>query len=127
MSVIRRPILKPVGKDRFELVEPYEWRNVHIPRGFRTNGADIPRVFWSLYPPNSPEYLSAVVIHDYLCEKATCKRDFLRADLALRRAMLDLGVRRSKAWVFFVACRLYHLWKYADIEWDKDDEFVAKF
>ena len=41
-----------------------------VPKRFRTNGADIPRMFWSAIPPNLSDILPAVVLHDYLCDVA---------------------------------------------------------
>lgn len=69
MIEIRRPVLKPYSKDRFELVEECRYKDIIVNVGYQTNGANIPRIFWSLFPPNSPEYLSAVVVHDYMCAK----------------------------------------------------------
>lgn len=121
MSEIRRPILKPFSKDRFELVEPYsvtalntsrselvEEITVEVPKGYKTNGANVPRIFWSIFPPNSPEYLSAVVVHDYLCDKSSYKL----ADEILKEMMGVLGVAKWKAYAFYFACRLYHKIKY---------------
>ena len=38
-----------------------------VPRGFLTDGATVPRVFWNIVPPWG-RYGQAVVLHDYLCE-----------------------------------------------------------
>lgn len=121
MIEIRRPVLKPYSKDRFELVEPYsvtalntsrselvEEITVEVPKGYKTNGANVPRIFWSIFPPNSPEYLSAVVVHDYLCDKSSYKL----ADEILKEMMGVLGVAKWKVYAFYFACRLYHKIKY---------------
>ena len=122
MSEIRRPILKPYSKDRFELVEPYsvtmpifksgsaEEITVEVPKGYKTNGANIPRIFWSIFPPNSPEYLSAVVVHDYLCELKL----YALADEALRHIMANLGVAKWKIYCFYYACRAWHKLRYGE-------------
>ncbi len=112
MRKIRRPILKPVDKDRFELVHKYEYGALNVPKGFQTNGANIPRIFWSIFPPNSPEYLSAVVVHDYLCENAKSKADYKYADKMLYEMMIDLEVSKWKCRVFYLACRAYHKIRY---------------
>ena len=120
MNEIRRPILKPYSKDRFELVEPYsvtmpifkselvEEITVEVPKGYKTNGANVPRIFWSIFPPNSPEYLSAAVVHDYLCDAKL----YALADEALRHIMANLGVAKWKIWCFYTACRIWHKIKY---------------
>ncbi|MGG7049045.1 hypothetical protein U5B16_08370, partial [Campylobacter sp. M4] len=46
---ISRPILKPYNKDKFELVQDYTHNGITIKAGYKTNGADIPRLFWSVF------------------------------------------------------------------------------
>ncbi|PPB65686.1 DUF1353 domain-containing protein [Campylobacter hyointestinalis] len=112
MNDIRRPVLKPVNKDRFELVEDYSYKNITIRTGFKTNGANIPRVFWSIFPPNSPEYISAVVMHDWLCDNAKSKADYKYADKMLYEMMIALEVSKWKCKVFYLACRAWHKIRY---------------
>ena len=71
------PILIPTSSNTFTLLENYNYKEIIVPRGYETNGADVPRIFWSIIPPFKPKYLPAVVVHDYLCslkqyEKANC-------------------------------------------------------
>lgn len=103
-----RVIIKPFGKDSFRLEYGYIYDDVVVPRGFVTNGADIPRIFWSFFPPNSPEYLSAVVVHDYLCAIASNKKDYERADKLFYKALKELGVNKVKSALFYICCRAYH-------------------
>lgn len=109
---MNRVILKPFLKDRFELVEDYRYKDITVPKGYQTNGADIPRLFWSIFPPNSPEYLSAVVVHDYLCDEAKSKADYKYADKMLYEMMIALEVSKWKCTVFYLACRAYHKIRY---------------
>lgn len=110
MNEIKRPILKPYDKDRFELVEDYHYNNVVVPKGYKTNGANIPRIFWSIFPPNSPEYLSAIVVHDYLCDK----EEYELADEILREMMRELEIPRWKIRFFYTACRIWHKIRYGE-------------
>ncbi|MBE3607066.1 DUF1353 domain-containing protein [Campylobacter sp. RM13119] len=110
MAEIRRPVLKPYDKDKFELVEDYAYGDIMVPKGYKTDGANVPRIFWSIFPPNSPEYLSAIVIHDYLCDR----KEYFLADRMLKRMMKALGVAEWKIWCFYTACRLYHKIKYKE-------------
>ena len=107
---IKRPILKPYSKDRFELVEDYRYGDVIVPKGYKTNGANVPRLFWSIFPPNSPEYLSAVLAHDYLCDKGFYKL----ADETLKEMMSELGVAKWKIYCFYYACRAWHKLRYGE-------------
>lgn len=101
--------LKPYSKDKFELVHSYNYEDITIPCGFCTNGADIPRVLWSVFPPNRPEYLSAVVVHDYLCDEAMYGRgSYKYADEMFYKALRELGVNALKSALFYYACRAWH-------------------
>lgn len=102
-----RVIVKPVGKDKFEVAKDFKCYGYTIHTGFITNGADIPRILWSIFPPNSPEYLSAVVLHDYMCAKRGVFT-YKEADDAFYRAMVDIGVSKWKAKLFYKSCRIYH-------------------
>lgn len=105
-----RVVIKPYSKDKFELAHSYNYEDITIPAGFCTNGADVPRIFWSLFPPNSPEYLSAVVVHDYACELAGQGLiSYKLADGLFYKAMREIGVSAPKAWLFFISCRAYHI------------------
>jgi hypothetical protein len=39
---------------------------VTVPKGFQTDGASVPRMFWSIFPPWGI-YGQAAIVHDYLC------------------------------------------------------------
>lgn len=120
MVHIKRVIVKPYSKDRYEVYQDYEFHlescgYYKIPQGYITNGANIPRIFWSIFPPFRPEYFTAVVIHDYLCDLAETqyskKAYFKEADLSLKEAMTLLEVNRFKVQLFYYSCRVYHILK----------------
>ena len=100
----------PIAKDKFRTVEPYIFRDIIVSKGFRTNGANIPRIFWSFFPPNSPEYLSAVVLHDYMCKNVELY-GYKKADRYLYEAMIEIGVSKWKAKLFYTCCKYYHKFK----------------
>lgn len=50
-----------------------------IPKGFKTDLASVPRIFWSVFPPFG-RYAEPAVIHDWACEnfdRPTANRVFL--------------------------------------------------
>ena len=102
--------LEPIGKDKFRVYKNYCYKGVCVPKGFVSNGANIPRVLWSIFPPNSPEYLSAVVIHDYMCANVGVFT-YKEADEMFYKTMLEIGVAKWKAKLFYVCCRIYHRFK----------------
>ena len=103
-----RVVVQPIEKDRFRVYEDYFYKGVCVPKGFATNGADIPRLLWSFFPPNSPEYLSAVVLHDFLCANVS-EYGYEMADKMFYVSMLDIGVAKWKAKTFYFFCYYRHL------------------
>tara|TARA_R110000744_G_scaffold90984_7_gene176603 strand:- start:385 stop:804 length:420 start_codon:yes stop_codon:yes gene_type:complete len=69
---------------------------VTVPRAFISDGASVPRAFWSLYPPFG-KYLEAAVVHDWFCvlgkkgESPICSKTAARVFL---EAMQVCGVSR---------------------------------
>lgn len=118
---MKPPILRPLDKHLYEVVRRYVvdldcCGRVVVPRGYKTNGADIPRLLWRLFPPNAPEYMPAVLVHDYLCDladeetdKKQRREEFLKADMAFREALVRCGVGSLKTNLFYRAVRLHHL------------------
>ncbi len=52
----------------WRLVKPLKYigsKIIEVPIGFVTDGASVPKIFWSIFDPTGP-YLKAAVIHDYL-------------------------------------------------------------
>lgn len=118
--MVENPKIEPIGKDRYRLLKPYIYTTdkggvIVVPKGYLTNGADIPRFFWRLYPPFSPEYLPAVIVHDYLCDEAEQKGNdkqlYRLADDVFREILFKLGVSKIKASLFYRAVRLHHAFK----------------
>ena len=118
-------VLGALSNGNYILKQPYkiELNNgdlIVIHRGYETNGADIPRLFWRLYPPYSPEYMPAVVIHDFLCDraideyanKADLREKFLYADNVFREILEKLNISKSKVKLFYNAVRLWHNLRY---------------
>jgi hypothetical protein len=96
-------ILTPLPEHKYILLEEYRYKDVVVPVGFVTNGADIPRVFWSFYPPNKSDYLPAVVVHDYLCSIG----EYEKADRYFREILVALGSSVFDVFVLWGGVRLY--------------------
>lgn len=111
--MIDRPIIKPLGKYQFELVEDYRYGDILIPKGYITDGASIPRIFWNIYPPNKAEYLSAALVHDYLTDLAVKGlRSFLEVDRIFKDMLVELSVSKLDVFLLYTSVRLYHIVKY---------------
>jgi len=55
-------LLEPDGLTVFQ-----KRKRLHVPFGFRSDGASVPRFFWRLvFPPGDPHALRAAFAHDFL-------------------------------------------------------------
>jgi hypothetical protein len=82
---------------------------ITVPTGFVSDGASIPRVFWSIMGPQGPWFYAAIV-HDYLYSKSSTGRfdcDRWEADEIFLDAMKDLGVRWHQRFLIYRAVRLF--------------------
>ena len=98
----------------------YQHRNgfgkvdIHIPAGFETDFASVPRIFWALISPWG-KFGKAAVLHDFLYQNHQIKLaknitlSFTRkqADLIFFKGMRDCGTTVLKAKVMYVAVRLF--------------------
>ncbi|HFE7524033.1 TPA: DUF1353 domain-containing protein [Salmonella enterica subsp. enterica serovar Newport] len=77
---------------------------IEVPAGFITDLATIPRIFWSLMPPDG-KYAKAAIIHDYLYDNALrAKRE---ADRIFLDGMTVQGVPKWKRTVMYLAVQLF--------------------
>lgn len=85
---------------------------IKTPKGFITDFASVPRLFWAIYPPQGAgkkqDYAKAAVLHDYLYDKS-CKYYFTReqADNVFLEAMSALKVNRVCKYILFYSARLF--------------------
>lgn len=91
---------------------------VNIPKGYLTDGASVPRIFWNIIPPWG-DYGQACVLHDYLCEYPYIYKDNEKITLTrhqvnkiLYNSMRELGVSVIKSNTIYYAVEAYRLvWK----------------
>lgn len=83
------------GQERYEAVT--------VPKGFVTDFASIPRIFWSALRPDG-EYAYAAVVHDYLYWTQTRSRE--EADQILKMAMEDFKVGTLTVGAIYSAVRV---------------------
>lgn len=112
---------KALGKDYWRVLDPFKYYVgekiqdvwVHVPAGYLTDGATVPRPFWSIIPPWG-NYGQAAVIHDILCETQQLYSNGLlisitrkRADQIFMEAMEAAGVGRWKRYLMYSAVRMW--------------------
>lgn len=102
-------IISPKENDRYILLEDFFYKDVKVPKGYCTNGANIPRILWAVWPPNRSDYLPAVVLHDYLCDA----EQYSKADEYFKEMLQVLEVSKITIFCFYNATRLYHKIRYS--------------
>jgi hypothetical protein len=83
----------------FQLTESFRYHSsvgtIRIPKGFYTDGASVPKIFWSLLDPWS-NFFSSAIVHDWLYSKDSNDifpvADRKEADLIFKEAMFNAGV-----------------------------------
>ena len=84
---------------------PVSEKIIEVPRGFVTDLASVPRLFWSVFPP-CDTYTSSAVIHDYLYWFQLDECDRKCADNVLRLAMKEAGVEKVTRDAIYNAVRI---------------------
>lgn len=113
MSSFTKPlIVKKLIDGRWEVAKGFTYHLgynksgdvVRVPKGFKTDFASVPRLFWSIIPPDG-KYSQAAVLHDYVYQKHTFERK--KCDQIFLEAMKVLGVSWWKRRTMYRAVRLF--------------------
>ena len=97
--------VSPLGKHKYTVLKDIHYKDITIPKGYPTNGANIPRIFWIIIPPNDSNNLPAVVVHDYLCDEGL----YTKADIYFKDIIFELGVNPIKTYTMYFAVRAFTL------------------
>jgi hypothetical protein len=92
--------------ERFRYFSSYG--DIIVPKNFYSDGASIPRIFWSILSPFG-SYYRAALIHDFLYSKDSEKHypyDRKTADLIFKEAMYNLSIGWVKRETIYRAVRL---------------------
>lgn len=103
-----RLIVEPIGKRLWKLQEGFEYHIgtypsdevITVPKGFVTDFASVPRIFWPIIDPVG-EHGKAAVIHDY-CYSTACYTKS-RSDKIFLEAMEVLNVEEWKRETMYYA------------------------
>ncbi len=79
---------------------------VIIPKGFRTDGASIPKIFWPIIGhPFSGDFAVAAVVHDYLYTfQHGTRKD---ADQIFKELMIRYGTYKWKVKLMYPSVRIF--------------------
>ena len=79
-------VVTPTTDNKYLIEQKIIYKDITIPKGYKTNGANVPRLFWSIIPPFKPKYLPAVIVHDYLCDA----EEYVKADKYFKEILLNI-------------------------------------
>ncbi|SFP60235.1 DUF1353 domain-containing protein [Hydrogenimonas thermophila] len=100
-------VLEYCGGGKYRLVKPMKIMGYEVPAGFVTDGASIPRIFWSVVgSPFTGKYVEVAVLHDYLYSGAE-DVSFKEANRIFYKGMRKAGVNRAKAYLMYKAVSLF--------------------
>ena len=68
---------------------------IYVPAGFVSDGASVPQIFWSIFPPFG-KYLEAAVVHDYIYEELCHKFTKEKADRVFKELLKVLRISSVK-------------------------------
>lgn len=101
--------LSPVSDGVFELERKFiiqiDSETIIIPKGFQSDFASIPRVFWSVQSPYDYKNIAPAILHDY---QYTCPNNLSRSkiDSIFYSALIDNRVNPVVAYAFWLAVRV---------------------
>lgn len=90
VTIDGRPVFRTLEPFSFEMGAEGSGHFIHVPAGFETDFASVPRFLWRLFPPWG-EYRKAAVLHDYLYRTESGFTKWL-GDSLFYEAMVQLKV-----------------------------------
>lgn len=94
----------------FRLLNPFTYISsygvVTVPTGFITDGASIPRIFWSALMPFG-FYFAAAIIHDYLYSEFNTRFSRAQSDVIFKEAMFNLGLDWPRREAIYRAVQMF--------------------
>jgi len=100
-------MVTPTADNKYLIEQKIIYKDITIPKGYKTNGADVPRLFWSIIPPFKPKYLPAVIVHDYLCDL----EQYVKADKYFEEILLSIENSVTTK-IMVKAVKFYHKIRY---------------
>lgn len=116
---LNKIIVKKIDSRLWMIYEDLEYITskelITIPKGFMTDFASVPRIFWTIFPPDGA-YTGAAIVHDFLYSIKDRKRK--EADDIFLEAMESLNVKYMHRYIMYYSVRLFGniVWNNRDIE-----------
>lgn len=99
----------PVPNDnKYRLNRDFTFGDFTIPKGYKWDGATIPRIFWSVIgSPFQPKFMRASLIHDYLYNSPEHSGKCI--DSLFKQILIADGVSRTEANIMYASVRAYRI------------------
>lgn len=99
---------EPGGITRLWPDDIYRINTVHVPEGFESDGASVPRLFWRVvFPPGDEKALRAAILHDYIYRAHPDGWTRADADAMFRDTLIEDGVPLVSANLAYAGVRLF--------------------
>lgn len=119
---IAKSTVQPLGRGSYVLTAPFSADidglgiAVHLPAGYVTDLASIPRWAWALVGhPATGEFQDAAIIHDWICDLAVDRQDYsirLIGDAIFFHLLQVAGVSYWKRALMYLAVRTHGYWTF---------------
>lgn len=103
MRVFPTEIVIRNSEVRYRFTADYLIHGIIIPKGFETDGASVPKIFWWAFPPVEI-YFGSAVVHDFQLESGV---DWKSAERDFKINLKSDGVSDSRIFLMVNAVRLY--------------------
>ena len=100
----------------------YNGKSFLIPRGFESDGASVPRLFWSLvFSPTDSHAATAGICHDYIYREQLPEWTREEADRMFYALLIEFGVNVASAQSAYLALRLF-----GQLAWNENAKLEAE-
>ncbi|MBR1951470.1 MAG: DUF1353 domain-containing protein [Lentisphaeria bacterium] len=91
-------------------------RRLRVPKGFRSDGASVPRIFWRLvFPSSDTKALRAAFCHDFIYRTHPAGWTKEEADQMFYDILVRDGVPRWRAWIAYQGVKWFGGWAWRDM------------
>lgn len=94
-----RPQVEHIEAHKWKLTAPFRLGNTIIPEGFISDGASVPRVFWSVFSP-AGKLFEASLLHDYMYKEKIASKE--EADVLFYSNIIAYGTNKFLAKIAYL-------------------------
>lgn len=110
VSYENAPCVEPNNQGRFrtcnDFIAKIDNHTVRVPKGFDTDLASVPKIFWSVLSPAESRVMAPALLHDYMY---TCPGNLSRryADEVFYSGLIENKMTQSNAYQMYLITRMF--------------------